>query len=778
MRTWYNCFFLFLLFSVYLNAQNGNASIKGKVLTVDNKPLAMASIILTGTPLGTTSEVSGNYQLNNIDEGSYTLRVSSVGYETSETKVNIPAGSSTILQDIILKEAAIHLNEITVAGDKDSYNTENISDGLRLKAKLLDIPQNIQVITMKTLDDQQIFNMIEGVTRNVSGVSRVEHWDNIYARLYTRGDHIPAYRNGMNIATTWGPLVEDMAMVERIEFVKGPAGFMLSNGEPGGFYNVVTKKPTNSRKSNYEITVGSFGAYRAAIDLDDKFDDEGKLLYRLNVMGQLRNSHVDYDYNNRYLIAPVLKYNFDKNTSLTFEYTYQHSDFLQPAAYVFSGKGYEDVPINFTTYDPNLEPTKINDHSLFVYLHHRLSSSWQITAQLVYFDNSIHGYDTWPGDIDSTGNLSRNLYVWDSSNKHKLGQVYVNGKIISGSIRHSILAGLDLGSKNSIADFGYAGVIPSLDIYNPQYGIPLSEIPKYDFSNSLQNRHNYSELGTYEAIYLQDELVFFENNLRLTIAGRYTHSQIDTEPFENVVTPRIGLSATLLSNTAVYGLYDQSFIPQSGEDFNGNHFKPVKGSNIEFGIKKDWFNNKWNSTIALYQITKTNVLNSDPEHINFSIQLGEIKTKGIEFDLTGEIFPGLEAIINYAYTDSKITKDTNPETVGNETPGSIKQIQNTWLTYRSHNGILSGLGLSIGYQYQIDRISWYVWDGSSQKLPDYFRLDGGISWQNERFKLGLIINNLLNDYLYSGFPPTAWYNFYTWITEAPRNFRLSLEFKL
>ena len=44
-----------------------------------------------------------------------------------------------------------------------------------------------------------------------------------------------------------GPLTEDMSMVERIEFVKGPAGFMLANGDPSGFYNVVTKKPSGSQ---------------------------------------------------------------------------------------------------------------------------------------------------------------------------------------------------------------------------------------------------------------------------------------------------------------------------------------------------------------------------------------------------------------------------------------------------------------------------------------------------------------------------------------------------
>lgn len=769
---------IMLILTIPVFTQNGRGVIKGKITTPVNHPIGSVNVKLKGTILGAASNSEGYFEISNVEAGSYVIQVSSVGYEGKEIKVAVKPGEVSVVPVIILKEKTVQVNEVTIAGNKTSYKTDSLSASLRIQTELLDIPQNIQIVTQKILDDQQVFNMIEGVTRNVSGVSRVEHWDNIYARLYTRGDHIPGYRNGMNIATTWGPLVEDMSMVERIEFVKGPAGFMLANGEPGGFYNVVTKKPTGSDQKSFELTFGSFGTYRASADFDGTLDNDGKLLYRFNVMGQLKSSHVDYDYNDRYLFSPSLKYNFNNSTSLTAEYTYQFSQFMQPAAYVFSGKGFADLPVNFTPYDPNLNPTKISDHSLFLYFNHQLDDNWKLTAQIGYFDNSIRGFDIWPGSIDSAGNLSRILYAWDARNKNKLGQVFVNGKIVTGSLTHTLLFGLDMGNKNSIADFGTAGMLPSINIYNPVYGIPLKDIPVYDFSPSLESRHNYTEAGIYEAYYIQDEIGFFNDALRLTLAGRYTHSQIDTEPFENVFTPRIGLSARVFDKTSVYALFDQSYIPQSGKDFSGNHFEPVKGSNIELGIKKDWFGGKWISTLSLYQITKTNVLTSDPVHLNYSIQMGEIKTKGVELDLVGEVIPGLDATINYAFTDSKISKDTDPLIVGNETPGSIKQIQNTWLTYNFRNNVLEGVGLSLGYQWQIDRISWYVWDGSSQKLPDYFRLDGGISWQKDKFKCSLVINNILDKYLYSGFPPTAYYNFYTWISEPLCNMRFTIKYTL
>ena len=107
-----------------------------------------------------------------------------------------------------------------VIGNKSSFKTNRVSNSLRLQSPILEIPQNIQVVTAKLINNQQIFDMLEGVTRNVSGASKVEHWDN-YARITMRGSNVEAFRNGMNVSTTWGPLTEDMSMVERIEFVKG-----------------------------------------------------------------------------------------------------------------------------------------------------------------------------------------------------------------------------------------------------------------------------------------------------------------------------------------------------------------------------------------------------------------------------------------------------------------------------------------------------------------------------------------------------------------------------
>ncbi len=771
--------------AIPVQAQERTGNIEGRVVTSDGRGVESIAVAVLGTSRGTVTNARGEFEIRGVRPGTYVLAVSYVGLETQKVEVDVRAGETTRIPPITLNNDVAELQEVLVVAERNQYKVARPSPSLRIQAPLIEQPQNIQVVTQEVLADQQIFDMLEGVTRNVSGVTRAEHWDN-YARIYMRGTNISAFRNGMNVSMPWGPLAEDMSMVERIEFVKGPAGFMLASGEPGGFYNVVTRKPTGITRRALGVAVGSFDTYRATADFDGMLSKDRKLLYRLNLMGQLENSFVRYDFNDRFSIAPVLRYDLSDRTSATLEYTYQYSRMLAPGAgYQFSNEGYKDVPRTFTIADPSIDPTFIGEHSAFFNVTHRLSSTWKLTSQLGYFHYNMLGSSLWPESIDEEGNMVRGLSSWDAFSENKLGQIYVNGDVRTGAVGHRILAGIDMGNKDYLADFGQyftLGSAERFNIYHPEYGLPADSIPRIDRSRSLRDRANYEEAQRYAAFYVQDELQLWQNRVRLTLAGRYTISRDDyrygaeednSYASDRVFTPRIGLSVSIDPQTSVYALYDQAYVPQIGADFSGNKFDPITGGNIEMGLKRDWFGGAWNSTVSAYHITKNNVLTGDPEHPDFSIQLGQIVSQGVEVDVRGEIVRGLEAVLNYAYNDSRITDDTNPETIGNATPGSTRHVTNGWLSYRLSRGLLDGVGISLGYQWQVDRAAWYAFDGNEQPLPDYFRLDGGISWANERLSVALNVNNLLNEYLFSG-APYPWGGYYYWVSEAPRNFRLTV----
>jgi iron complex outermembrane receptor protein len=767
------------------------ATLKGTINTSDGKPAESVSVNIKNSNLSTVTAVDGRFQFTRVKPGTYTIKVSAIGLAGEEKEVTITAGNTTVV-DFSLRESANQLNEVSVTDSRKKYKIDNPSPSLRLGEPLLQVPQNIQVVTSDQLKDQQIFNMLEGAARNVSGLVPQEHWGN-YALIYGRGDRIAGFRNGMNIEASWGPLNEDMSFVDRIEFVKGPAGFMLANGNPSGFYNIVTKKPTGVTRQSFDFTAGSFNTYRGTADLDGVLTSNGKLQYRLNLVGQSSKSFRPYDFTDRIGVAPVLRYKFDDKNTLTAEYSYQYQRMNAfGTGYLFSTKGYDDLPRNFTNAPANSPDSKINDHSAYLTFEHKFSDKWKITAQGAYFNYKQIGYSYWINSIKDNGDIDRSLGIWDAVNRNKFGQAFVNGEVTTGAVIHRILGGVDIGDKYYIADYNQSGSLDPVtpfNIYHPDN--KAVTLPVFDHETPLSERGKGTvSTEKYQSVYLQDELGFFNQQLRLTVAGRFTHA-ITTDPYSGdtesrQVTPRLGISYSLNDATSFYGVYDQAFLPQNGNIFGGGKVKPVTGNNFELGAKRDWFGGKWNTTLSVYRILKNNQLTADPDKhgdpaANYVIQLGQTKTQGIEFDARGQITTSLNLMFNYAYTSSAISKDTDPANIGLAVPGFAKHVSNAWLTYRLQEGGLQGLGLSLGYLWQFDRRPWSLAGTGKSDMPNYFRLDAGASYQIQKFSLAVNVNNLLNNYLISGghedYLNAAGGTVYNWQAEAPTNFRLSIGYK-
>lgn len=682
------------------------------------------------------------------------------------------------------------IEEVIVNGKYyKKYVEKEGSSSMRLDEELIKIPQNVSIITNRALEDQQVTTLGDGVLRNVAGAQRLEHWGDMYTRVNMRGSRAAAFMNGVNITSNWGPLSEDMSYVDHIEFIKGPSGFLMSNGEPSGIYNIVTKKPTGqSLNGSARVTLGSFNMYRGETDIDTKITD--KVAFRLNLMAQNKKSFRDYEFNDRYIINPSLKVNLTDKTTLTAEYIYQKAKMSEVgSAYVFSYEGYATKPVEYTMTDPGIDPTNVDNNTVNVNLQHKFNENWKLTSQLTYVNEYTLGSDIWPSKFLPNGDMIRTLYFWEASNVMKFGQVFLNGYVKTGAVSHKILTGLDLGSKKYMADWNQSHNLDTdanpFNINSITYTPPANGYAQFDTSTSLESRA--TPYGTieqnYTGLYVQDELGFFNDALRVTLAARYTNvkeNSYGTNAEADKITPRVGISYSIDENTSVYGLYDQSFVPQAGFFRTGGIPKPITGNNMEVGVKRDWFGGKWNTTLSLYNIIKRNATVNDPANSaleNFVIDLGKTRVQGIEFDLKGEIVRGFNAIVNYAFTENKITESNDPvnNPVGMRVPGYAKHTANGWLNYTFTTGTLEGFGLSFGGTYLADRSSWnWASSGAQKDMDDYLKFDAGLSWENTKFRVGLNVFNVFNRFLYSGSPYGAYYYYQA---EAPRNFRLSIGYK-
>jgi iron complex outermembrane receptor protein len=787
--------FLFVLVAISTAFGQQHGSVSGMVTATDGSPVAYVSVALKGTSYGVSTTDKGSFHIGRINPGRYTIVVSAINVSAQEKQVTVIAGQNITI-NFALDLNTSQLQEVMVNARSNGVKMDNPSQSLRLQEPLLQIPQNIQVISNESIRQQQIISMSDGIIRNVSGAVRLEHWGDLYTNITMRGSQVQAFRNGFNIVNSfWGPLTEDMSFVDHIEFVKGPAGFMLSSGDPSGLYNVVTKKPTGQTKGEFSYTVGSFNLNRATLDLDGKLSKDGRLLYRLNLSGQNKGSFRANEFNDRYAIAPVVSYQIDDKTKLTAEYIYQRANMSDVGSYyIFSPSGYGSLPRDFSALPAGLPPTKINDHSFTVNLQHQLSDNWKLTAQAAYYNYSQNGTSMWADSVNADGSWYRNVGIWEAKSTMSLGQVFLNGKVTTGNVVHKILAGIDLGNKRYAADYNQTH---SLDTgsapFNPHapglptLNAPSNGYPVYDRTLNLEARAaaGFGLINSnYSSLYAQDELGFLENRVRLTLAGRYTYlNQSDfSQSSAKRFTPRVGLSVSVDDKTSVYGLYDQAFTPQSAARLiNGGEVKPLTGSNLEFGIKKDWADGKWNTTVAVYRILKNNEASADVSSTPanpVSFLLGQKRARGIEFDVRGELLPGLDLTANYALTDSKVTKvGDSPSTVkvGDVVPGYSKHVANAWLTYKIRQGALRGAGISAGGTYLAGRQT-DTWSVGLQKLPNYFKLDGGLFWEGTKMRITANAFNILDKYTYSGsyYQPL---NAYTYQADAPRNYRLSISYR-
>lgn len=792
-------FFVFLVVSVFLcvfdsYAQvSGHAIVSGKVSTSNNLPAAAVSVVVVGTRQGTTTDEQGHYRIELAEAGTFTLEVSAIGMAKQRQTLTANPGDQ-LTQDFTLDMTSAQLQEVLITQSK-SYTTSVPSPTLRLDEPLVEIPQNIQVVSPKALSDQQVISMSDGLIRNVSGAVRLEHWGNLYTNISMRGTQIQAFRNGFNVVSSfWGPLTEDMSFVDHIEFVKGPAGFLLSNGDPSGSYNVVTKKPTGETKGEALVTIGEYNLYRAAIDLDGKLSRNGKFLYRLNVSAQSKGSHRPNEFDNRYAVAPVIAYRPDDKTTITAEYTMQYARMSDVGSYYVFGpitNGYAWLPQNFSMTPKGLDPTNITDQTFLLNVTRDLTSNWKVTAQGYYLRYNQEGTSMWPeNEMTDDGKIIRGVDIWDAFSESILGQAFVNGHFQTRGIQHRVLAGIDLGKKDYMADWGQSFALDTeddpFDVYNPNLDRPANGYPTFDRETPLNERAKAAgglQDQRYTGIYLQDELGFFGNQLRLTLAGRYTWVSQSAwgAPADRAArfTPRIGLSWSIDPHNALYALYDQAFVPQSGQIKDGSRVRPITGHNQEIGFKRNWAGGNWNSTLSVYRILKNNELTADPtDPQQYSIVLGQKVARGVELDIRGRIIPGFDVVANYAYTHAEITEVTEGVTefqVGDVVPGYSTNTANAWLNYTLQRGPLRNLGISAGFTYLWDRKTY---SGELEGVPfgDYFKLDAGLHYAVSNVTVRLNAFNLLDNYLYSG-SYYAFNNAFYWQTETPRNLRLSIGYK-
>jgi iron complex outermembrane receptor protein len=157
----------------------------------------------------------------------------------------------------------------------------------------------------------------------------------------------------------------------------------------------------------------------------------------------------------------------------------------------------------------------------------------------------------------------------------------------------------------------------------------------------------------------------------------------------------------------------------SARSRTGEAFEPETGTQYEAGLKTEWLKGRLSATLAFYHLTKENILTPDPvDPNNFSVQTGEARSQGIEFDLAGQISPGWSLIASYAYTDTEITQDTSGRE-GFRLHDVPEHSGSFWTRYKFLQGSWLGLSLGAGVFAASERTD----SDNSFEVPGYARVD-------------------------------------------------------
>ena len=199
------------------------------------------------------------------------------------------------------------------------------------------------------------------------------------------------------------------------------------------------------------------------------------------------------------------------------------------------------------------------------------------------------------------------------------------------------------------------------------------------------------ETGKYRigwhSLYVQDNIKIMHRFI-VTLAAHLTHA-IRTSDFDSipesqkntkydVVKPRLGVTWLFSPDISAYALYDQSFLPQVAQNFEQRPFEPLSGYNVETGIKSYLFNKTLRLDLSIFHIVKNHALTADPLHNGDFIQRGQIISKGIDIDMTGNITRLLLLMPTMNIADARITKDSDPKIVGLKNAGTPDHDLNLW----------------------------------------------------------------------------------------------------
>ncbi len=782
----------FLIFCSVRVGYSQTGTISGKVTDNQGRGIEFVNVSIKGANQGAITDRDGRFTINTAQTGSLTLIASYIGYATQSREVSVSPGQVLEI-NFELSDDLLGLQTVEITGRREvGYDNRETFSATKTASMIKDVPTSINFVTKELMLDQVAFT-VNDVVKNVAGVNQYSFYNDITIRGFRiQGQtNSGTLLNGMRTFTSfWKPQL--IPHIERVEVIKGPASALFGNASPGGSINRVTKKPLEESRKSISTSVGSFNTIRTLADFTGTMTEDKKLLYRLNLGFENSDGFRDLQFSRNLVIAPSFAFLPTENTSLNFDIVYQDSKGrLDRGQAAFGNRDLFTTPIttSLSAVNDYLNETTINTT---VSLRHQFSDrvSFNSTYQLSSYTEDLLEHRTsnqfaalGDGSFDATKVAMRVFYRKRDWNNNAFNN-YLNADYYIGKIKNTMLLGYDYfrqeqlpggsqleartyllrngGTANSFNPNNAANYIldsngnPATNVAHFDLTSPIAN-GLQDMSKYIYNRVTYNQyLQESHGVYVQNQSEIGDFKLLLGLRQEYFKDYLDyNSPSEQrieqkALLPRVGLVYTLNPSINFYGTWVQGYQPQDGASVinpdAGGPFDPLTSEMIELGAKTEWFQKRLSATLSFYQILEQGGLYNanDPNNPERLVQLGEEESKGIEFNLTGNILPNWSVVAGYAFNDAKITQADDESIIGRQKPNAPKNTANVWSKYIFEQGSFKGLGIGFGYNYVSDRFGSIVTAAQPDIFQAYGIIDAALYYKLDKVQFQVNVNNLTN----------------------------------
>lgn len=559
-----------------------------------------------------------------------------------------------------------------------SYTVRSTGAGTRMPLSPRETPQSLTVVGRQQMDEQNLDTLNE-VMRQTPGivVNRRDERVDFTSRGFSLSqmvDGIPtlAYNNVSAEAS-----MTSMAMYDRVEVIRGPAGLLNGVGQPGGSVNLVRKRPTQQFEGSVTVGVGNWNRYLAQADIGGSLTASGGVRGRIVASHSGGDTFIDNKRRKDSLLYGIVETDLGARTVLAAGFEYQKND-IDGANFgnipPYYGNGARLVVPRSYSFSTPWSTWNMETRRVFVNLQHAFDNGWQVKAEVAQVKNQRERYS---GDLQSTLptfpiNAATNIGVVSLSDNpadgtNKSLDVYASGPYQLFGRTHQAVIGFNVNKlETEIANNSALNTGTRLD-RRPGGVFDLGAIAKPDFQYPrLRQNAETEERAAYASTRLQAtdalsllvgaRVTSYENrSYQRSWAGTANGARVDGVPIKetSVVTPYAGVVYDLTGEFSVYGSFTQIFQPNTSKDESGNVIDPQRGSNVELGVKGEHFGGRLNTAVAVFRTKQDHVpvasgtLQPDGSPA-FRGERGTV-TEGFELSVSGELLTGWQLMAGYAY---------------------------------------------------------------------------------------------------------------------------------